>query len=86
MNAEQTNYNLHEVENGVPVKMWTRGVPVEDEAQEQLENVARLPFVLQARRGDARRALRHRRDRRLGDPDAKARSSRRRSASTSAAA
>ena len=39
------NYNLHEVANGVPVKMWTRGVPVEDEAQKQLENAARLPIV-----------------------------------------
>lgn len=42
---KQENYNLHEVENGVPVKMWTRGVPVEDEAQKQLENAARLPIV-----------------------------------------
>lgn len=39
------NYELHAVEGGVPVKMWTRGVPVEDEAQKQLENAARLPIV-----------------------------------------
>lgn len=39
------NYKLHEVANGVPVKMWTNGVPVEDEAQAQLENAARLPIV-----------------------------------------
>ncbi|WP_213955172.1 MULTISPECIES: RtcB family protein [unclassified Variovorax] len=39
------NYKLHEVEHGVPVKMWTRGVPVEAEAQKQLENAARLPIV-----------------------------------------
>lgn len=31
--------------NGVPVKMWTNGVPVEAEAQRQLENAARLPIV-----------------------------------------
>lgn len=30
---------------GVPVKMWTRGVPVEDEARRQLANAARLPVV-----------------------------------------
>ena len=42
---QEKNYKLHEVSNGVPVKMWTRGVPVEDEAQKQLENAARLPIV-----------------------------------------
>jgi tRNA-splicing ligase RtcB len=30
---------------GVPIKAWTRGVPVEDEARRQLVNIARLPFV-----------------------------------------
>jgi tRNA-splicing ligase RtcB (3'-phosphate/5'-hydroxy nucleic acid ligase) len=30
---------------GAPVKAWTRGVPFEDEAKEQLRNTARLPFV-----------------------------------------
>jgi len=29
----------------VPIKMWTRAVPVEDQAREQLRNVANLPFV-----------------------------------------
>ena len=29
----------------VPVKAWTRGVPVEDQARDQLRNVASLPFV-----------------------------------------
>ena len=33
------------VEGGVPVKMWTNGVPVEAEAQRQLENAAKLPIV-----------------------------------------
>lgn len=28
-----------------PVKMWTRGVPVEPEAKEQLSKLAQLPFV-----------------------------------------
>lgn len=28
-----------------PIKMWTRGVPVEDEAIQQLRNIARMPFI-----------------------------------------
>ncbi|MFO1010299.1 MAG: RtcB family protein [Planctomycetota bacterium] len=40
-----TNYELLEVEDGVPIKAWVRGVPFEDEAKKQLHNVARLPFV-----------------------------------------
>lgn len=39
------NYKQHEVPGGVPVKMWTNGVPIEDEAIKQLENSARLPIV-----------------------------------------
>jgi tRNA-splicing ligase RtcB len=38
-------YQLMKVEGGVPVKAWTRGVAFEDEAREQLRNVARLPFI-----------------------------------------
>jgi tRNA-splicing ligase RtcB (3'-phosphate/5'-hydroxy nucleic acid ligase) len=30
---------------GSPVKAWTRGVPIEDAARKQIENVARLPFI-----------------------------------------
>ncbi|WP_373876144.1 RtcB family protein [Leminorella grimontii] len=33
------------VEHGRPVKMWTKGVPVEEEAKRQLENTAKMPFV-----------------------------------------
>ena len=39
------NYNEMEVAGGVPVKMWTQGVPVEDEARKQLANAAKLPVV-----------------------------------------
>jgi len=39
------NHNIHQVNGGVPVKMWTQGVPVEAEALKQLENTARLPIV-----------------------------------------
>src|SRR5262245_1841779 len=45
MNTEEKNYNVLNVAGGRHVKMWTRGVPVEDEAKRQLENVARMPFV-----------------------------------------
>jgi tRNA-splicing ligase RtcB len=41
----ETNYIEEEVPGGVPVKMWTRGVPVEEEAKRQLANAARLPIV-----------------------------------------
>jgi tRNA-splicing ligase RtcB len=30
-----------------PIKLWTRGVPLEDQAREQLQNIARLPFIHQ---------------------------------------
>jgi len=39
------NYNLSQPEGGVPIKAWTRGVPVEPKALEQLANAARLPVV-----------------------------------------
>ena len=38
-------YQLLEVENGKPIKMWTEGVPVEDAARTQLMNTAKMPFV-----------------------------------------
>lgn len=38
-------YQLLEVENGKPIKMWTHGVPVEAEAQQQLMNTAKMPFI-----------------------------------------
>ena len=80
-----TNYQLLAT-NNVPIKAWTRGVPFEDEARQQLANVATLPFIHQlvAVMPDVHVGMR--RDGRLGDRDARARSSRRRSASTSAAA
>ncbi|ACY12876.1 RtcB family protein [Haliangium ochraceum] len=31
--------------SNVPVKAWVRGVPVEDKARQQLENIAGLPFI-----------------------------------------
>ena len=45
MSQEKLNYNVTQAPNGVPVKMWTKGVPVEDEALKQLANTAQLPVV-----------------------------------------
>jgi tRNA-splicing ligase RtcB (3'-phosphate/5'-hydroxy nucleic acid ligase) len=39
------SYDLIEIDGGVPIKAWTRGVAVEDAARKQLENVAKLPIV-----------------------------------------
>ncbi len=38
------NYEFIESE-GAPIKAWTRGVPVEEVAEQQLRNVASLPFI-----------------------------------------
>jgi tRNA-splicing ligase RtcB (3'-phosphate/5'-hydroxy nucleic acid ligase) len=38
-------YQLLEVANGKPIKMWTEGVPVEGDAQKQLMNTAQMPFI-----------------------------------------
>jgi len=32
-------------EGGAPIKLWTRGVPLEDQARRQLINMAALPFI-----------------------------------------
>jgi tRNA-splicing ligase RtcB len=42
---EQNDYELLGASNGRPVKMWTRGVPVEDSAKDQLAKLAQLPFI-----------------------------------------
>ena len=39
------NYEVDHVTGSVPVKRWTKGVPVEDAALRQLANVAQLPFI-----------------------------------------
>jgi tRNA-splicing ligase RtcB len=41
----EQSYNLIQPEQGVPIKAWTKGVPLEDAARQQLLNVARLPFI-----------------------------------------
>jgi len=41
----QTTYEYQDVEGGVPIKSWTRGVPVDDKAREQLARAAQMPFI-----------------------------------------
>lgn len=38
-------YDVIQQPGAVPIKLWTRGVPLEDAAREQLQNIARLPFI-----------------------------------------
>ncbi len=40
----QQNYIYRET-GGVPIKQWTKGVPVEEAAEQQLLNAAQLPFI-----------------------------------------
>jgi tRNA-splicing ligase RtcB len=37
--------NILEVAGGKPIKLWTDGVPVEDDARRQLMNTAKMPFI-----------------------------------------
>ena len=39
-----SNY-IYEKTNNVPIKHWTKGVGIEDQAMEQLRNLASLPFI-----------------------------------------
>ncbi len=41
----ENTYNVIKPDNGVPIKAWTKGVPLEDAARQQLLNVAQLPFI-----------------------------------------
>ena len=41
----EENYNVLTTEKGVPIKAWTKGVPLENQARAQLLNVAQLPFI-----------------------------------------
>jgi len=39
------NYDVIRADKGYPVKMWTQGVPVDENAKKQLLNASRLPFI-----------------------------------------
>ncbi len=41
----QSNCEIMQVEQGVPVKAWTRGVPFDEGSRQQLRNIAQMPFV-----------------------------------------
>lgn len=41
----EENYNVITTEGGVPVKTWTRGVPIDEKAIHQLRNAAKMPFI-----------------------------------------
>src|SRR5271169_1419202 len=41
----ENTYNVIKPDTGVPIKAWTKGVPLEDAARQQLLNVAQLPFI-----------------------------------------
>ncbi|ODV43767.1 RNA-splicing ligase RtcB [Cupriavidus sp. UYMMa02A] len=43
--TQEARYELLQAGKGRPVKMWTHGVPVEDEARRQLVNTAQMPFI-----------------------------------------
>jgi tRNA-splicing ligase RtcB (3'-phosphate/5'-hydroxy nucleic acid ligase) len=45
MTMDQAPFDVMDVPGGAHVKMWTRGVPVDDKARAQLAKAAALPFV-----------------------------------------
>lgn len=42
---QKASYKTIESANSAPVKMWTQGVPVEQEAYQQLMKTAKMPFI-----------------------------------------
>ena len=45
--STERSYDVMHPDGGVPIKAWTRGVPIEESAARQLTNVARMPFIHQ---------------------------------------
>ena len=45
MKNENKDYQVLAAETGAAVKMWTQGVPVEDDAKKQLLATAQMPFI-----------------------------------------
>src|SRR5205085_12556170 len=45
MEAREKSYDVIRGAEGVPIKAWTRGVMLDENARKQLLNVARMPFV-----------------------------------------
>jgi len=42
---DHQDFELTAVADGVPIKSWTKGVAVDQKARDQLERVARMPFI-----------------------------------------
>lgn len=40
-----SHYDVIHEKGAAPIKLWTRGVPLEDAARQQLQNIAKLPFI-----------------------------------------
>jgi tRNA-splicing ligase RtcB len=45
MSTDTRNYDVQHVEGGAHIKLWTRGVPVDDKARDQLAKAAQMPFI-----------------------------------------
>jgi tRNA-splicing ligase RtcB len=43
--ANEQSYEIIRTGDGVPIKAWVKGVPLEDAARQQLVNAAHLPFI-----------------------------------------
>lgn len=43
------NYNIIQDQHGVPIKMWTQGVPVDEPSKQQLLKTAKMPFIYKCR-------------------------------------
>ncbi|MEM6908869.1 MAG: RtcB family protein [Pseudomonadota bacterium] len=41
----ETKYEYTHVEGGAPIKSWTRGVPVDEKAKDQMAKAAKMPFI-----------------------------------------
>ncbi|MBX3681083.1 MAG: RtcB family protein [Rhodocyclaceae bacterium] len=41
----QPDHDILHLDRAAPIKLWTHGVPVEDDARAQLINTARMPFI-----------------------------------------
>ncbi len=45
MDAAHRSYDVMHAGSGAPIKMWTRGVPVDESSKRQLLNTATMPFI-----------------------------------------
>jgi tRNA-splicing ligase RtcB len=45
MSTDTRNYDVQHVEGGAHIKLWTRGVPVDEKARDQLAKAAQMPFI-----------------------------------------